>query len=274
MSAPELRLPEGIKLPDGSRWEGRHVRLDHFEGPLDLLLFLLRDKKMEIKQINISSITEEFLAYVRTLEETRVTSTDLLDEVGDFLVMAATLVQLKTRELLPREEAQALEESEMTRADLIRLLEEYERFKAAAADLDGRRLEREKIFLRDRPLVEPTQEHVLKVDLTKLLEAFRTVLRRAPQEQVKELARVQVRIEDCIEEIRYRLETEESILFEELFDPAGGRLKIIAVFLALLELMKMEEVIAAQIEPFGPIRILRREPGAIRTVIDEEETND
>lgn len=246
-----LRLPEGIKLPDGAIWEGHQVNIDRFEGPLDLLLFLVREKKIPITEISISDITNEFLAYVKALEEL-----DDLDTIGDFLVMAATMIQIKTRELLPSEDAAEIEDAEMTRDDLIRLLLEYERFKAAASSLEGKMRERSRVFIRNRPSFEPEQEEILKVDLTKLLEAFRGVLRRAPADEVKELVRETIRIEDRSRAISEQLERTGSILFSELFSPTDSKRMVVATFLALLDLMRSEDIVVVQSDILGEIRLV------------------
>lgn len=252
-SSPDIRLPEGVKLPDGTRWEGHHVTLERFAGPLDMLLFLIREKKIPITEINVGEITNQFVEFVKRFHDIPRLDDTHLDVVGDFLVMAATLIQIKTRELLPAEEAEALEQDEMTRADLIRLLEEYEKYKAAAGDLEEKKREREKIFLRATPLVKPEQEEVLKVDLTKLLEAFRSVLRRVPPESVHELARAPIKMEDCIEQIRERLRAQPLIEFTELFTGCPTRLLVIGMFCAMLELMKLGEITVGQTENLGPI---------------------
>lgn len=253
-----MRLPEGVKLPDGAIWEGRNVSLERFEGPLDLLLFLVREKKIPITEINIAEITDEFLAHVKTLNEITRETADELDAAGDFLVMAATLIQIKTRELLPVEDAGAVDDEEMTRADLIRLLEEYERFKAAASTLEGRMRERSRIFIREHPSIEPQHEEILKVDLTRLLEAFRGVVKRAAPEEAHELSREPIRIEDRIAAILDRLGRTESLLFSELFSPNDSKRMMIATFLGLLELMRSEEISVVQGETLGEIRIVPR----------------
>jgi segregation and condensation protein A len=266
-----VRVPEGVKLPDGTRWEGHHVTLDRFEGPLDMLLLLVREKQIAICDINISEITDQFLAHLKILQEEWDRTGEMdLDFVGDFLVMAAILIQLKTRELLPVETAEAIDEAEMTRDDLIRLLEEYERFKAAASNLEEKMRERSKIFLRDRPSVEPQHEEILKVDLTRLLEAFRTVLRKAPVEQVQGMAREPVRIEERMDAIRHKLAGTGTVLFLEIFEGAWRRDIIIVTFLALLEMMKANEISVVQTGSLGEIRLAWGENRDAVTIIDEE----
>lgn len=265
------RLPEGVKLPDGTRWAGHHVSLERFAGPLDLLLHLIRDRQISIREIRIAEITDQFLEHVRRLDEAESGIEARLDAAGDFLVMAATLIQLKTRELLPREELAAADEEEMSREDLIRLLEEYERFKAAAAGLERRLHEQSRIFLRKRPAVEPLQEEVLKVDLTRLLSAFRTVLGRAPIEEVREMAREPVKIEERLAHIVALLERRESVVFEEIFAGSRRRDIIIVTFLALLELMRAGRIAVTQSASLGEIRLSRREAAAAAAEEPESE---
>lgn len=259
---PAVRIPEGIKLPDGTRWEGHHVELERFAGPLDLLLFLVKERQIPIVEIPVAAITDQFLAHLKGLQASwDAGNTDLLDEAGDFLVMAAALIQLKTRELLPVEKGAAPEDEELTREELIRLLQEYERFKAAAQALHGRMKERSRIFLRSRPAVEPEQEEILKVDLGRLLDAFRQVLKRAPEKEVREMAREPIKIEERITAIRVLLERDGTVLFSELFDPEKERNWLIATFLAILEMMRAAEVVVVQRDILGEIRIAR--PGVI-----------
>jgi segregation and condensation protein A len=261
--ASPYRLPDGVKLPDGTRWAGHHVLLERFEGPLDLLLHLIRDRQISIREIQIAEITDQFMEHVRGMNDADGQIESRLDAAGDFLVMAATLIQLKTRELLPRDEISEAEEEEMSREDLIRLLEEYERFKAAAAGLERRMHEQSRIFLRTRPAVDPQQEEVLKVDLTRLISAFRTVLRRAPIEEVQEMAREPVRLEERLALIIELLERRESVLFEEIFAGVRRRDIIIVTFLALLDLMRSGRVAVTQSASLGDIRLARRDESLI-----------
>ncbi len=261
-SPSRLRVPEGIKLPDGTRWDGHHVELERFAGPLDLLLFLVKERQIPIVEIPVASITDQFLAHLKDLQlDWEKGGTELLDNAGDFLVMAAALIQLKARELLPAEAGADAEDEELTREELIRLLQEYERFKAAAAALHGKMKERSRIFLRTRPAVEPEQEQILKVDLGRLLDAFRQVLKRAPEKEVREMAREPIRIEERIAAIRVLLERDGTVLFSELFDPEKERNWLIATFLAILEMMRAVEVVVVQRDILGEIRIAR--PGVI-----------
>ncbi len=256
-----VRVPEGVKLPDGTRWEGHHVTLDRFEGPLDLLLFLVRERQIDIRDISISEITDQFIVHVKQLQaEWTREDPDQLDRIGDFLVMAAVLIQLKTHELLPRDPEVPQDESEMSKEDLLRLLEEYERFKAAAGGLEVMMKERAKIFLRSHPSLEPEQEEILKVDLTRLLEAFRVVLKRAPAAEVQRMAREPIPIEEMIVHIRGVLEAQGSCLFLELFPGSFTKDRVIATFLALLELMRSGTIGIVQDGPLGDIRLVKVDP--------------
>ncbi|MEK8022869.1 MAG: segregation/condensation protein A [Candidatus Hydrogenedentota bacterium] len=255
----DWKIPEGIKLPDGTRWEGHHVLLEKFEGPLDLLLHLVKEKQMTVTDIPLAEITDQFLAHVRSIQHELIVEGEELDAIGDFLVMAATLIQIKTRDLLPRDESELLDDDEMSKEDLIRLLQEYERFKAVASNLEEKMRARSKVFLRNRPYLEPEQEEVLKVDLTKLLEAFRSVLRRAPIEEVHELAREPIRIEDCMVRLRSLLRDRKSVLFTEIFGSVDSRAVLVATFLAILELIRSEELMAVQNDTLGEIRVMLRE---------------
>jgi len=252
----QIRVPDGIKLPDGTKWEGHHIKLEKFEGPLDLLLFLVREKKVNISDVNISEITDQFLEELKRMQEEWISSSpEKLDSIGDFLVMAAVLIQIKIHELLPQSEKIEEEEVGMSKEELIRLLEEYERFKAAAGSLQSMMKERAKIFLRSNSITDPKENEILKVDLTKLLDAFRTVLRKAPKEEVQKMAREPIPIEEMVKLIMSKLEETGSCLFFELFPPFFTRDRLIAAFLALLEIMKSGEVSVYQDNSLGEIRI-------------------
>ncbi|MBL4888654.1 MAG: segregation/condensation protein A, partial [Candidatus Lindowbacteria bacterium] len=225
--------------------------------PLDLLLYLIRNQKIGIADVRIAEIIDQFLSYVSTLQHSLSDKPEQLDSVGDFLVMAATLIQIKTRELLPVEETEEEDEESMTKEELIRLLQEYERFKDLAAQLDAKRKERELIFIRSTPIIEPSQEELLKVDLTKLLSAFSNVLKRASEETVREIARASVTIDECMRKIRDRLERTDLVLFEELFDDVTDKDTVISMFLAILELLKLGQILVSQQDNFGPIRVMR-----------------
>jgi segregation and condensation protein A len=231
------------------------VKLDIFEGPLDLLLHLIKKNEVEITDIPIAAITEQYLGYLEMMRELS------LDVAGEFLVMAATLMLIKSRMLLPPSEEEEPEEND-PRAELVQQLLEYQRYREAALDLSERPLLHRDVFVREPAPPEPEEMADLpeeplrlRVSVWDLMEAFRAVLARARPEAVHEVAVETVSLRDCAHAILRRLETHRAALFESLFPPEATRLEIVVTFLALLELMKMGAVHATQEVGFGPIQI-------------------
>ncbi len=246
------------------------VRLDVFEGPLDLLLHLIKKNDVEITDIPIAMITEQYLGYLAMLQELR------LDVAGEFLVMAATLMLIKSRMLLPPSE-DSEEEEEDPRTDLVRQLLEYQRYREAALALAERPLLHRDIFVRE-PLaedpeiaedVEPTR---LRVTVWELLEVFRALLKRARPGAVHEVVTERISLRDRARGLLQALSVAHCVEFDSLFDEEASQLEIVVTFLALLELMKMGAVRALQEEPYGRIviELIASDVGAISVdAVDE-----
>lgn len=234
------------------------VKLQDFEGPLDLLLHLIRKNELDIYAIRVSDIANQYLEYVEVMQQLN------LDGVGDFLVMAATLAYHKSRMLLPvPDEGQDADEENGVESleDLRRRLLEYQRFKEAAFQLQERGLLNRDVF-RVRLGEEASAaseasagEVPLKATLFDLLDAFQRVLKRAPAETVHEVLPDRIRVADRMMEMLDLLAARKSMLFEEFFEGAPSRPQIVATFLALLELVRMRVIQAVQVEPFGPIHL-------------------
>jgi len=228
------------------------VKLDVFEGPLDLLLHLIKKNEVELTDIPVAKITEQYLAY---LEMMRGLS---LDVAGEFLVMAATLMLIKSRMLLPTNEEDEAEEAD-PRAELVQQLLEYQRFREAAWELAERPLLQRDVFVRealDDPEITASQEPPpVKATVWELLEAFRAVLQRAAPESVHQVQLEQVSLRDCARRLLARLRDTRTLRFEDVFESGATRMEIIVTFLALLELMKQNAVCATQTEHHGPILI-------------------
>ncbi len=232
---------------------GVRFDLDLFEGPLDLLLHLIKKNEVDIADIPVASITEQYLGYLDLMRELN------LDVAGEFLVMAATLMLVKSRLLLPSEES-ADGEEEDPRADLIRQLLEYSRYRDAAAELGDRpRLHRD-VFARDENAEglepDPDEPPQVKVTLWQLMEAFQRVLKRAEPDPVHEVAFEAVRVRDRIDSVLQALSVAREITFDSLFDERSTRGFVIVTFLALLELGKLGAIDAVQDQRFGEIRIV------------------
>jgi segregation and condensation protein A len=234
------------------------VRLSNFEGPLDLLLHLIRRNEVSIHDIPITLITQQYLDTLQLMQELN------LDVAGEFLVMAATLIHIKSRMLLPRPETAAgVEgEDEDPRDALVRRLIEHQKFKAAAGLLHEREQVRSAQWGRPdgrvAALAGDDYEPEIEVDLFSLLSAFRAVIQRARDRPKVPLPAEHVPIEVRIEQLLARLSESEACGFEELFADVAGRAGLITTFLALLEMIRLELVRVFQAGTFGPIRVYRR----------------
>jgi segregation and condensation protein A len=235
------------------------VKLDAFEGPLDLLLHLIRKNEVNIYEIPISLITEQYLGFIELMQELN------LDVAGEFLVMASTLIHIKSRTLLPRPDPSqdALLDDEDPREALVRRLLEHQKYKAAAELLHERETLRSAQFIRpDARVADAAGEEYepeLEVDLFSLLAAFRGVLERASRRPLMVLPPEQISIEDRMHQLLARLSESEACGLEDLF--AGGddsRAFMIVTFLALLEMIRLKLIRVFQSGGFGPIRVYKR----------------
>jgi segregation and condensation protein A len=228
------------------------VKLPAFEGPLDLLLHLIRKSEINIYDIPISLITGQYLEYLDLMKSLN------LAIAGEFLVMAATLIHIKSKMLLPLSETDELEEETDPRADLVMRLLEYQRFKDAANGFETREQEWREVFYRP-PAVgsgEPPDEiNLVDLSLFDLLEALRGVMQRAPEKRGMEIVVDELSVQDRMGLILDRLEGEENLTFNSLFDRDTARLAMVVTFLALLELIRLKRVHIIQTELFGVIRV-------------------
>jgi len=231
------------------------VKLEVFEGPLDLLLYLIQKNDLDITDIPISQITSEYLSTIDLLKELN------LGMAGEFLLMAATLIQIKARMLLPSPEAEG-EEGPDPRAELISKLLEYQRYKEAAQFLGEQAETVKDVFYRGAPVFSK-EEQVLEVDLFELLDAFKDVLAQA-KEGVREIIIEEIPVERRIQEILETLRQKQAITFKELFKNDATRRDMIVTFLAILELIRMKNVSVQQSEAFGDIWIRRKEEPALK----------
>jgi segregation and condensation protein A len=232
------------------------VRLQNFEGPLDLLLHLIKKHELSIYDIPIVLVTRQYLDYLELMTEMN------LDIAGDFLVMAATLIHVKSRMLLPRIDPTQEDPEEDPREALMRRLLEHQKFKAAAELLHEREIQRNAQWLRpDGPIsqvVGEAPEPEIEVDLFSLMAAFRQVLDRARQRPRVILPPEQISIEDRIEQLLARLSETEACGFEDLFADVQSRSGMIVTFLSLLEMIRLKLVRVYQQTNFGPIRVYKR----------------
>jgi segregation and condensation protein A len=241
--------------------ETYRVKLETFEGPLDLLLYLIRKNEVDIYDIPVALIVEQYMGYLDLMRALN------LDVAGDFIVMAATLSHLKSQLLLPRtDEAVADEEGEDPRAELVRRLLEYQRFKEAAAGLMERAVLGRDVFVRapSQELIEEAAQAAgispvtfAEVGVFELLTAFKEVMERAKVTDWHEVTMERVSIMDRINDILGLLREADTLAFDRLFTSVTDKGMIIATFLALLELVRLKVIKAHQERPLGPIHLVR-----------------
>jgi len=244
------------------------VRIENFEGPLDLLLHLIKKSEINIYDIPIHLIAQQYLTYIEAMGDLNLTV------AGEFLVMAATLLQIKSKMLLPVDEVVADEEDGPDpREELVRRLLEYKKFKEAARQLDEQeRLWREIYSRAQSPAVEMESDETMldNVSLFDLVDALQGILNRNPGKKLMEILPDNLTVRERMNAILEMLEGQESVSFVELFEPACHRLVIIVTFLALLELMRLRTARVFQPDHFGPILVSR----AFSLVPDPAELDD
>jgi len=228
-----------------------NVQLEAYEGPLDLLLHLIKKNEVSIADIPVALITQQ---YLETLEAMRNLN---LDIAGEFLIMASTLIHIKSRMLLPPEEGEEDDdEGEDPREELVRRLLEYERYKEASEDLSKRELLNRDVFTRtSATTLEFDPDSLVKVSLFDLMAAFRKVLERLPEAEVHQVTVEEISVREKMSFILAMLHRKTKVDFHSLFDDASSRMQVVATFLALLELIKMRAVSVTQEERIGPIII-------------------
>jgi segregation and condensation protein A len=229
-----------------------NVQLEIFEGPLDLLLHLIKKNEVSITDIPIAAITEQYLATLELMQTLN------LDVAGEFLVMAATLVHIKSRMLLPAgsDEEEEEEEGNDPRDELVRRLLEYERFKEAAEQLGQREILTRDVFIRStKPTEELPVPSLRELSVFELLTAFRRVLERLPKDNVHEVTLDKITVREKMTMLLDRLRASAKVLFESLFSDIKTRMEVVVTFLAMLELVKVRAIRIFQDELNGPIMI-------------------
>ncbi|HEV3148007.1 MAG TPA: segregation/condensation protein A [Chthoniobacterales bacterium] len=230
------------------------VKLEIFEGPLDLLLYLIKRDEIDIYEISIERITRQYLEYLQAFEELNI------DLAGEFVAMAANLIYLKSRSLLPVDQQPPEEDAEEDdpRWELIRQLIEYKKFKEAAAQLHLRELEQERIFAREEGSSPPTEGQLRlgEVGIFQLINAFQNVIKRVEARQdLQEIPGERFSVSEKIDTILQRVEAGGRIPFSDLFGAIVSRLEVVVTFIALLELIRLKQVRAIQKNIFDEIEI-------------------
>lgn len=238
------KLPEDLYIPP----DALEVFLEAFEGPLDLLLYLIKRQNLDVLDIPIAEITRQYMEYVDVMKEFR------LELAAEYLVMAAMLAEIKSRMLLPR----AVEEDDEDdpRADLVRRLQEYERYKKAAEDIDEMpRMERDTFQAQVDPELRKVVRLLPEVSLKEMLAAFSGVLSRAEMFSSHHIQTETLTVRERMSRILERLRDNTLVEFVSLFDPEEGRLGVVVNFLAVLELVKESLAEVVQNDAYAPIYI-------------------
>ncbi|HEX7860874.1 MAG TPA: segregation/condensation protein A [Verrucomicrobiae bacterium] len=234
------------------------VQLEIFEGPLDLLLYLVKKEEVDIYEVNLTKLATQFIDYVALMKELD------LDIAGEFLVMAATLMYIKSRELLPKNQQVEVadeEEEEDPRWELIRQLVEYKKFKDAAAKLHEREILQEQIYARipgrpDFAAEQPTTNVRPEVSIFDLVNAVSSILKRYGQKgESRDVFEEQWSVSEKIEFVANLIKERPRLKFSELFESAASRSEVVVTFLALLELIRMKQLRIEQPEAFAEIEI-------------------
>ncbi|HEX9812666.1 MAG TPA: ScpA family protein [Burkholderiales bacterium] len=239
-----FELPQDLYIPP----DALEVFLETFQGPLDLLLYLIRKQNLNILDIPIAEVTRQYMGYIELMQELR------LELAAEYLVMAAMLAEIKSRMLLPRPETQ--DEEDDPRAELIRRLQQYERYRQAAESI-----ERMPRIGREIYLVSTSTDHLShrkpppSVALHELIDAFKQVMERAELYRHHRIRLEALSVRERMTEILARVGAADFIAFETLFEPREGRLGLVVTFMAILELIKESLIVVIQQEPYAPIHV-------------------
>jgi segregation and condensation protein A len=238
-------LPKDLYIPP----DALEVILEAFEGPLDLLLYLIRRQNLDILDIDVAEITRQYLGYIELMASIQ------LELAAEYLVMAAMLAEIKSRMLLPRQQSEE-DDEEDPRAELIKRLQEYERFKQAAEDIDelprmGRDIHRASVEAPDRDQQRPHPD----VDIKELVTALADVLKRSEMFESHQVEMEKLSTRERMSQVMENLRDNQFVPFVALFTLEEGRLGVVVTFLAVMELIKESLVEIVQSESFGPIHV-------------------
>jgi len=234
------------------------VQFEIFEGPLDLLLYLVKKEEVDIYEVNLTKLATEFIAYVDLMRQLA------LDIAGEFLVMASTLMYIKSRELLPKDQQAVVEgeeEGEDPRWELIRQLVEYKKFKDAAGRLQEMEATQENVYRRTAPKLEfeaPAQR--MQVSIFDLVNAVNVILKRFVAADTRDIFEDKWTVSEKIETIVNLIRERPAVKFSELFAAATSRTEVVVTFLAMLELIRLKQIVIAQPEAFAEIEIAQAPP--------------
>src|SRR5580658_10950579 len=258
---PFSELPRDLYIPP----QALEVFLEAFEGPLDLLLYLIRRQNLDILDIPLAEITRQYMQYIELMQDLQ------LELAGEYLVMAATLAEIKSRMLLPRPALPGAEGDEDPRAELVRRLQEYERFKRAAEGIDALpRLERD-VWPASAPLKERQSVRALpQITLQEMLLAFKDVVVRAQMFAHHHVQRERLSVGERMSDILARLGAHGFLPFMELFRPEEGRMGVTVTFVAILELMREGLIDIVQTEAYAPLHVRAAPPALQLRVVSND----
>jgi segregation and condensation protein A len=253
---PLAQLPRDLYIPP----QALEVFLEAFEGPLDLLLYLIRRQGLDILDIPLAEITRQYMQYIELMHDLQ------LELAGEYLVMAATLAEIKSRMLLPR--PRSTDEEEDPRAELVRRLQEYERFKRAAAGIDALpRLERD-VWSASAELTQHQQPRVLpQIALQEMLMAFKDVVARSEMFAHHHIQRERLSVGERMSDILAALRDGGFVPFAQLFRPQEGRMGVTITFVAVLELMREGLIDIVQAQPYAPLHVRGTSPAPLLHVV-------
>jgi len=251
---PVIQVPDDLYIPPSAL----EVFLEAFEGPLDLLLYLIKRQNLDILDIDVARLTEQYMQYVRLLDVMK------FELAAEYLVMAAMLTEIKSRMLLPRSQ-DIDEDDEDPRAQLIKRLQEYERFKKAAEDIDELPREERDFYVAEvLPPIDDSPKPQPDIDLKELLLALGDVLHRADMFESHHIQREPLSTRERMGRVLDTLHgSKDFIGFNAFFDPTEGRAGVVVTFLAIMELIKESLIEIVQAEPFGPIHVRSRSVAAV-----------
>ncbi|MCM8831261.1 MAG: segregation/condensation protein A [Candidatus Omnitrophica bacterium] len=236
------------------------IRLEIFEGPLDLLLYLIKKEHINIYDIPIVKVVEQYLEYLELMKMIDI------NIASEYLVMAATLINIKSKMLLPQPPQQEQQPQEDPREELVRRLLEYQKFKEAAEFLKDKEAQRHKYITR--PALQPHDSNeilYIEASIFDLISAFKSALKEVPKDLFFEIIKDEFTVDQKIHDILHLLLVKDKITLDELFSQAKSKIEIVVIFLAILELIKIREIICVQEKLFGPILILRKENIFLKT---------
>jgi segregation and condensation protein A len=258
---PLTQMPRDLYIPP----DALQVFLEAFEGPLDLLLYLIRRQNLDILDIPIAEITRQYMQYIDVMRELQ------LELAGEYLLMAATLAEIKSRMLLPRPQGSSGEDEDDPRAELVRRLQEYERFKQAAVDLEALPRADRDVFqataeVADRRVVRLLPETTLQ----EMLVALKDVMTRADLFAHHHVSRERLSVRQRMSEVLDALRRQAFTEFTQLFRPEEGRMGVTVTFSAILELLKEGLIEIVQAEPYAPIHVRAGAPRHVTLVVDND----